>query len=100
MANPPERAPIDVEQARRLLDALEQDLRSAGGDPKVVASLMAEVAQLRGVLLAAGRTDDAELAGGLHGVRERLHHLSDELVGDAFQAGRYLAELGRILGLG
>ncbi len=39
------------------------------------------------------------MQSGLHDMRDRLHEFQDELKSDAFQAGRYLAELGRILGL-
>ena len=92
-------ANIDVDQARRLLDALERDLRNQATPSADLDKLMAEVSQLREVLQAGGGSD-ADLHSGLHGMRDRLHRVSDELVGDAFQAGRYLSELGRILGLG
>jgi hypothetical protein len=89
---------IDVEQARRLLDALDRDLRGLGADRQELAVLEAEVDELRRVLHAEGVTPE-ELQTGLHGMRDRLHDFPEELKGDAFRAGRYLAELGRILGL-
>ena len=91
--------PIDVEQARRLLEALERDLKELPGDRANLAVLEAEVAELRRVLHADDATPE-QLQTGLHGMRDRLHDFPDEIKGDAFRAGRYLAELGRILGLG
>jgi hypothetical protein len=37
---------------------------------------------------------------GLHGVRERLSSVSDEVVADALKGSDYLARIARILGLG
>ncbi len=99
MTNPPQLAQINVDEAKRLLDALERDLRRSSGDSAGIETLMSEVNELRAVLNAGDQTNDA-LHSGLHGMRDRLHSLSDELIGDAFQVGRYLSELGRILGLG
>lgn len=89
---------IDVEQARRLLDALERDLQELRGDRKDLAVLEAELGELRRVLHADDVSPEA-VQTGLHGMRDRLHDFPEELKGDAFRAGRYLAELGRILGL-
>ncbi|MGE0311184.1 MAG: DHHA1 domain-containing protein [Lautropia sp.] len=99
MNTPDTRKPVDVDEAKSLLDALEHDLRTTGLDPARTETLLAELDRLRVVLDADDRADH-EVHTGLHGMRERLHHLSDELIGDAFQAGRYLSEIGRILGLG
>lgn len=93
------RKQIDIDEARRLLDALERDLHSTDGRAGHVDTLMAELAALRAVLDADDRTHD-DVERGLRGMRERLHPLSDELVGDAVRVGRYLSEIGRIIGLG
>lgn len=90
---------IDIEQARQLVEALERDLKDISGDPATLAMLEAEVAALRRVLHADDATPE-QLHTGLNGMRLRLHDFPDEIKGDAFRAGRYLAELGRILGLG
>ena len=89
---------IDVDEARRLLDALERDVSSLDGGVVDLDVLRAEIRELRQVLHADTSTPE-DLHSGLHGVRDRLHDFPEELKGDAFQAGRYLAELGRILGL-
>jgi hypothetical protein len=96
--NQPREAGIDIEEARRLLDALERDVHGMDGNAPDLDVLRAEIVQLRQVLHADSSTDE-EMQVGLHGVRDRLHDFPEELKGDAFQAGRYLAELGRILGL-
>jgi hypothetical protein len=90
---------IDIEEARRLVEALERDLKDLPGDRSNLAVLEAEIAELRRVLHADDATPE-QWHTGLHGMRDRLHDFPDEIKGDAFRAGRYLAELGRILGLG
>lgn len=89
---------VDFVEARRLLDALERDVQGLDGAAPDLDRLRAEIRALRQVLHADSSTPE-EIHTGLHGMRDRLHEFPDELKGDAFQAGRYLAELGRILGL-
>jgi hypothetical protein len=89
---------IDVGEARRLLDAMERDLHGVGGSAPDLDLLKAEIKELREVLHTGVSTPE-QLQTGLHGMRDRLHDFPEELKGDAFRAGRYLAELGRILGL-
>jgi hypothetical protein len=91
-------AEIDHVAAKRLLDALERDLDGIGSDAAGVAVLRAEIAELRRVLHADEPSHES-MRTGFAGMRERLHELQQELKGDAFQAGRYLAEIGRVLGL-
>jgi hypothetical protein len=96
--NQPREPAIDVEEARRLLDALERDLSTLEGGTADIDVLRAEIRELRQVLHGDSSTPE-DMQTGLHGMRDRLHDFPEELKGDAFQAGRYLAELGRILGL-
>jgi hypothetical protein len=49
--------------------------------------------------LSAPEPSHGELNQGLHGVRDRLAALSDELFGDALKGSDYIARIGRILGL-
>ncbi len=91
-------AEIDVLEARRLLDALERDLGGISAGAANVDLLRAELSELRRVL-HADETSPEVMQSGLHDMRDRLHEFQDGLKSDAFQAGRYLAELGRILGL-
>lgn len=91
----PSRPDIDLDEVARLVDALEQDLARARSDSTRIESLRAEVEQLRAAL---GSEDDS-LQHGLSGLRENMHKLSDELISDAFEGSRYIAQIGRILGL-
>lgn len=98
LQNQPREHGIDTEEARRLLDALERDVQGFAGDAPNLEVLKAEIRELRHVLHGDGSTPE-QVHTGLHGMRDRLRDFPDELKGDAFRAGRYLAELGRILGL-
>jgi hypothetical protein len=88
---------IDLEAARLLVDALQRDLEGIDGDRAEVAQLKAELVALRRVLHA--EEPDNAAVHGLTGMQDRLHGVQEALKSDAFQAGRYLAEIGRILGL-
>jgi hypothetical protein len=96
--NQPREPGIDIVEARRLLDALERDVKGLDGHAPDLDVLRSEIRELRQVLHTDSSTPE-EMQSGLHGMRDRLHDFPEELKGDAFQAGRYLAELGRILGL-
>jgi hypothetical protein len=88
---------VDLEEAARLIDALEQDLtqlKSGRGD---LDHLRADVEQLRAALASGQRHE--ELHGGLAGLREKLRAASDELVTDAIRTGDYIARIGRLLGM-
>lgn len=98
LENQPREPEVDIAEARRLLDALERDVQGLDGSATNLAVLRAEIQALRQVLHTDSSTPE-EMQSGLHGMRDRLHDFPEELKGDAFQAGRYLAELGRILGL-
>jgi hypothetical protein len=98
LENQPREPDVDIAEARRLLDALERDVQGLDGSAPDLDVLRAEIQALRRVLHTDSSTPE-ELQSGLHGMRDRLHDFPEELKGDAFQAGRYLAELGRILGL-
>jgi hypothetical protein len=98
LENQPREPEVDIVEARRLLDALERDVQGLGASAPDVDVLRAEIEALRQVLHADNSTPE-EMHSGLHDMRDRLHEFPDELKGEAFQAGRYLAEIGRILGL-
>lgn len=88
---------VDLEEAARLIDALEQDLaqfKSGRGD---LDHLRADVEQLRSALASAQPHEDVH--GGLSGLREKLHAASDELLADAVRTGDYIARIGRLLGM-
>ncbi len=89
---------IDLNEAERLVEALERDLARARRGEVDVGDLRGEVEQLRSAL-AADEVVHADVHRGLLGVRNRLHALGDELFDDALKAGDYIARLGRLLGM-
>lgn len=90
-------AGIDLRETERLIDALEQDLARVKSGEADVDRLRADVERLRTAL--ASEPPHEELHGGLAGLRERLHAVSDELLADAVKAGDYIARIGRLLGM-
>ena len=91
------RRTVDLEETARLIDALEQDLAQLKSGQGDLDHLRADVEQLRSALSSAQPQD--ELHGGLTGLREKLHAVSDELLTDAISAGDYIARIGRLLGM-
>lgn len=90
---------VDLDEVEHLVEQLERDLSRVREGGASVDTLRAEVEQLRQALSAADRTH-GEVHEGLHGVRERLSAVSDEVVADALKGSDYLARIARILGLG
>lgn len=89
---------VDLEQVAHLVEQLERDLARVRTGGASVDTLRMEVEQLREALAAAD--PHVEVHEGLHGVRDRLGAVSDELLGDALKGSDYIARIGRILGLG
>jgi hypothetical protein len=89
---------VDLEQVAHLVEQLERDLARVRTGGASVDTLRTEVEQLRQALAAAD--PHGEVHEGLHGVRDRLGAVSDELLGDALKGSDYIARIGRILGLG
>ena len=92
----PER--VNLDDVTRLVEQLERDLAKVLAGGASVDTLRSEVEQLRSAL-SAPEPSHGELNQGLHGVRDRLAALSDELFGDALKGSDYIARIGRILGL-
>lgn len=89
---------VDLDEVTQLIEQLENDLSRVRSGSASVDTLRAEVEQLRRALAADASTGDVHQ--GLHGVRDRLATLSDELVDDAVIGSDYLTRIARILGLG
>ena len=89
---------VDLAEAARLVDTLEQDLAQLQRGEGDLDHLRADVERLRSALAASDAAHD-EVHSGLAGLRERLHAVGDELLGDAIKTGDYIARIGRLLGL-
>lgn len=90
--------PVDLDAIQRLVDMLEEDLsnmRSGAGD---VERLRAEVDALKN-LLDSPAPHTHTVRDSLHNVRSALDREWDSAKSEAFTAGRYVAEIARILGI-
>lgn len=89
---------VDLDAVQKLIDTLEEDLsrlRSGSGD---VQRLREEVEALKGLLSVPGRPHHS-IRDALHGVRSALDREWGSAKTEAFTASRYVAEIGRILGM-
>jgi hypothetical protein len=89
---------INLEAATRLVAALEQDLQKVSGDSRDIQRLKDEVETLKNVLNSPVRRHDW-VRDGLHGIRDVFENALDAAVAEGLKGSRYLAEIGRILGL-
>jgi hypothetical protein len=89
---------VNLEEASKLIAALEQDLQKVSGDSRDIQRLRDEVETLRNVLNSPVRRHHW-VRDGLHSIREVLENALDTAVAEGLKGGRYIAEIGRILGM-
>lgn len=89
---------IDLDEVAVLIDALERDLQKIQGNPAEVQRLRDEVQTLKNLLQSPVRRHHW-VRDALHGVREGFDGALDTAVAAGVQASRYIAEIGRILGM-
>jgi len=89
---------IDLDEVAALIDDLERDLQKIQGDSHDVQRLKDEVQTLKNLLGSPVRRHHW-VRDALHGIRERFDDALDSAVAGGVQASRYIAEIGRILGL-
>jgi archaellum component FlaC len=89
---------IDLDEVARLIEALERDLNSIQGGSKDIQRLRDEVETLKNVLRSPVRRHHW-VRDALHDIRDRFDDALDAAIAEGFAAGRYVAEIGRILGL-
>ena len=83
---------VDLEEVRKLLDVLENDLEHVSDDAAAVQRLKDEVQTLRNVLDSPVRRH--------HWVRDSLHGIREAFgTAGATKTSQYAAEIGRILGM-
>lgn len=89
---------IDFAAVEKLIRALERDLAKVRGGSIDVQLLQDEVETLKNVLNSPIRRHHW-VREGLHGMRQAIEKGLQTAVADGFQAGQYIAEIGRILGM-
>lgn len=89
---------IDLKEVEKLLDAMEQDLKKVQGGTRDVQVLRDEVETLKNVLSSPVRRHHW-VRDGLHGIREGFENVVDSAVAEGLRASRYIAEIGRMLGM-
>jgi endonuclease/exonuclease/phosphatase family metal-dependent hydrolase len=82
---------IDLDEVRRMLDALERDLPAVRAGARDMQVLRDEVDRLKALLETPGQAH--------HGVREALHSLRLTLEGGGIKLGQYVSMIARILGM-
>jgi hypothetical protein len=89
---------IDLGEVAKLVDALERDLKKVQGGSRDVRVLRDEVETLKNVLNSPVRRHHW-VRDGLHGIRQGFENVVDSAVAEGLRAGRYIAEIGRMLGM-
>jgi cell division septum initiation protein DivIVA len=89
---------IDLDEVARLIEALERDLTKVQGSSRDIQRLRDEIETLKNVLKSPVRRHHW-VRDSLHGVRERVDDALDAAMAEGIEVGRYIAEIGRILGM-
>jgi cell division septum initiation protein DivIVA len=89
---------IDLDEVARLIESLERDLAKVQGSSRDIQRLKDEIETLKNVLKSPVRRHHW-VRDALHGIRERIDDALDAALADGIEAGRYIGEIGRILGL-
>lgn len=89
---------FSLERVRSLVAAMEQELANAPADRPDVQALRQEIETLKQVL-ANGDNQHGLVKEKLHTVRGTLQDMTARVESEVLQDSRYIAEIGRILGL-
>ena len=98
MQKPTSSHDVNLEAAARLVEALEQDLEKVSGDSRDIQRLKDEVETLKNVLNSPVQRHHW-VRDGLHGVRDAFENALDNALAEGLAGSRYIAEIGRILGM-
>ena len=89
---------VNLDEAAKLIAALEQDLQKVSGDSSDIQRLRDEVETLKNVLNSPVRRHHW-VRDGLHSIRDVFENALDTAVAKGLKGGQYVAEIGRILGM-
>lgn len=91
--NPGKQPNVDLKEVERLVAAIESDLAKVRSGSEGVDALRDEVDSLKQLLDSNAHPEP------VHDRLRSMHRLLDELVDDAIQGARYVADIGRMLGM-
>jgi len=89
---------FSLDRVRSLVAAMEHELAHAPADRPDVQALRQEIDTLK-QLLASGDSQHGLVKEKLHTVRGTLQDMTARVESEVLQDSRYIAEIGRILGL-
>ena len=89
---------VDLDQVRRLIAALEKDLKQVRSGSRDIDRLRDEVETLKNVLNSPVQRHHW-VRDGLHGIRDVIENALDVARTEGFKGTQYIAEIGRILGM-
>ncbi len=89
---------IDLAEVEKLVETLERDLKQVQGGARDIQVLRDEVETLKNVLSSPVRRPHW-VRDGLHALHEGFENVVDSAVAEGLRASRYIAEIGRILGM-
>jgi len=89
---------FSLDRVRSLVTAMEQELANAPADRPDVQALRQEIDHLK-QLLASNDSQHGLVKEKLHTVRGTLQDMTARVESEVLQDSRYIAEIGRILGL-
>jgi len=97
-ASATQRHEFNMDRVRSLVSALEMELSNAPADHPNVQALRQEIDTLKHVL-ASEEDQPVQVKERLHSVRNTLQDMTARVESEVLQDSRYIAEIGRILGL-
>ena len=89
---------IDLAEVEKLVETLERDLKQVRGGTRDIQVLRDEVETLKNALSSPVRGHH-RVRDRLHSLRDRFENVVDSAVAEGLRASRYIAEIGRILGM-
>jgi archaellum component FlaC len=89
---------VDLDEVKKLVDALERDLAKVRGGSRDLQTLRDEVETLKNVLQSPIQRHHW-VREGLHGMREAFEGALESAAAEGVKAAQYIARIGRILGM-
>jgi hypothetical protein len=90
---------VDLDRVAKLVHALEKDLAGAKADDATIRKLLAEIDTIKSALTSSPPRH-AGVRESLHALRDTMERATGTVTGELRRDAPYLAEIGRILGLG